>query len=301
MRISTSLRWLVVALSAAMLLAVAAACSSETIEVPGETVVVEKEVVKTVEVPGETVTVEVVKEVQVPGETVVVEKEVIKTVEVPGETVVVKEEVIKTVEVPGQTVVVEKEVVKEVEAERYVRNVRGELVEKPQYGGTMSVTNSGAGGNQTDPWYGVNEALVNLVLEHPGIQNWAVPPEEFNSQTKFFGMDYMQGNLVESWEQPDLNTYVFHIREGVHWHDKAPMNGREFNAYDFEFTYHRQLGFPEKHGFTEASSLSRLDRLPIESVTASDEWTLELKPESTEGGRRVSVLKRQEGVPVNLG
>ena len=25
------------------------------------------------------------------------------------------------------------------------------------------------------------------------------------------------------------------------------------------------------------------------------------KPESTEGGRRVSVLKRQEGVPVNLG
>ena len=49
---STSMRWLVVAVSAAMLLAVAAACSSETIEVPGETVVVEKEVVKTVEVPG---------------------------------------------------------------------------------------------------------------------------------------------------------------------------------------------------------------------------------------------------------
>ena len=45
MRTSTSLRWLVVALSAAMLLAVAAACSSETIEVPGETVVVERRVV----------------------------------------------------------------------------------------------------------------------------------------------------------------------------------------------------------------------------------------------------------------
>ena len=96
-----------------MLLAVAAACSSETIEVPGETVVVEKEVVRTVEVPGETVTVEVVKEVQVPGETVVVEKVVTETVEVPGETVVVKEEVVKTVEVPGETVTVE--VVKEVQ------------------------------------------------------------------------------------------------------------------------------------------------------------------------------------------
>ena len=29
--------------------------------------------------------------------------------------------------------------------------------------------------------------------------------------------------------------------------------------------------------------------------------TAKAKPESTEGGRRVSVLKRQEGAPVNLG
>ena len=68
MRTSTSLRWLVVAVSAAMLLAITAACGSETVEVPGETVVVEKEVVKTVEVPGETVVKEVVKEVMVPGD-----------------------------------------------------------------------------------------------------------------------------------------------------------------------------------------------------------------------------------------
>ena len=132
MRISTSMRWLVVAVSAAMLLAVVAACSSETIEVPGETVVVEKvvtetvevpgetvvvekEVIRTVEVPGETVTKEVVKEVMVPGETVVVEKEVVKTVEVPGETVTVEVSSKRYVEVPGETVVVEKEVVKTVE------------------------------------------------------------------------------------------------------------------------------------------------------------------------------------------
>ena len=48
---STLLRWLVVAVSAAMLLALAAACSAETIEVPGETVIVEKVVTETVEVP----------------------------------------------------------------------------------------------------------------------------------------------------------------------------------------------------------------------------------------------------------
>ena len=83
-------RWLVVAAAAAMLLVLAAGCSAETVEVPGETVVIEKEVVKTVEVPGQTVIKEVVKTVEVPGQTVVVEKEVVKTVEVPGETVVVE-------------------------------------------------------------------------------------------------------------------------------------------------------------------------------------------------------------------
>ena len=62
-----------VAVSAAMLLVVATACGdTNTIEVPGETVVVEKEVVRTIEVPGQTVTKEVIKEVPVPGETVVV-------------------------------------------------------------------------------------------------------------------------------------------------------------------------------------------------------------------------------------
>ena len=50
MHTSTSLRWLVVAVSAAMLLAVAAACT-ETVEVPGETVFIEKEVIKEVQVP----------------------------------------------------------------------------------------------------------------------------------------------------------------------------------------------------------------------------------------------------------
>ena len=154
MHTSTSLRWLVVALSAAMLLAVAAACSSEIIGVPGETVVVEKEVVKTVEVPGETVTVEVVKEVQVPGETVVVKEEVVKEVMVPGETVVVEKEVVKTVEVPGETVtrevvktvevpgetvVVEKEVVKTVEVPGETVVVEKEVVKTVEIPGPERV------------------------------------------------------------------------------------------------------------------------------------------------------------------
>ncbi len=113
MRTSTSIRWLAVAVSAVTLLVLIGACRGDVVEVPGETVVVEKEVIKTVEVPGQTVVKEVVKEVEVPGETVVVTKEVVREVEVPGQTVV--KEVVKEVEVPGETVVVTKEIVREVE------------------------------------------------------------------------------------------------------------------------------------------------------------------------------------------
>ena len=138
MQSSISVRWLALAVSAAMLLALAAACT-ETVEVPGETVVVEKVVTETVEVPGETVVKEVVKEVQVPGETVVVEKVVTETVEVPGETVVVEKEVVRTVEVPGETVTVE--VVKEVQVPGETIVVEKEVVKTVEVPGeTVVVT-----------------------------------------------------------------------------------------------------------------------------------------------------------------
>ncbi len=123
------IRSVVVPAVAAMLLVGAACGGTETIEVPGETVVVEKEVIRTVEVPGKTVVQEVVKEVQVPGETVVVEREVVKEVQVPGETVVVEKVVRETVQVPGETVVVEKEVVKTVEVPGETVVVEKEVVQ----------------------------------------------------------------------------------------------------------------------------------------------------------------------------
>ena len=78
---------LLVLIGSALFMVLALACTRE-VEVPGETVVVEKEVIK---------------EVEVPGETVVVEKEVVRTVEVEKEVEVIKEvETIKEVEVMAQ-------------------------------------------------------------------------------------------------------------------------------------------------------------------------------------------------------
>ncbi len=332
---SNSLRWLVVVAGAAMLLAVAAACT-ETVEVPGETVVVEKVVTETVEVPGETVVKEVVKEVQVPGETVVVkevvtetvevpgetvvvEKEVIRTVEVPGETVtvevvkevmvpgetvVVEKEVVKTVEVPGETVVVEKqvpvevvktvqvpvEVVKTVEVagpERVVvKEVRpgyvtdpsnGKVIVAPQYGGSITEAKI-VDAPHADTWWGPSSREpVTLVLEKLGIADWGIDRDEWDFKSYNNPTSVLRGLLAESYEiSPDGLTITFHIRKGVHWHDKPPMNGRELVADDIVFSFHRMTGTGS--GFTEPSPHATvISNLPIESIEATDKYTVVFK------------------------
>ena len=271
---STSMRWLVVVAGAAMLLVAAAACAGETVEVPGETVVVEKEVIKEVQVPGETVVVEkeVIKTVEVPGETVT--KEVVKTVEVPGETVVVKEEVVKTVEVPGETVVVEKVVVKEVPGKKYVTDpTTGKVVSAPEYGGTFTWAKANLNPSAESKW-GPRYALTGSVNEAIAIADWGLDRKVFDHMRRPTPLWVMKGHLAESWEMPDDTTIIFHIRKGVHWHDKAPMNGRELVADDIVYNWHRYLGLGK---WSEQGPVPNLKDLPIESVTATDKWTVVFK------------------------
>ena len=276
------MRWLVVAAGAAMLLVLGAACTKE-VEVPGETIIVEKEVVKTVEVPGETVIKEVpgetiIKEVMVPGKTVVVTKEVIKEVEVPGETVVVTKEVIKEVEVPGKTVVVTKEVLKVVEVRQgYVFDpATGLTWTAPQYGGTLTWGHKQFP-KSTDPYSagGWPPHFISGVNEKLAIADWALSREKTLDLNWYYtGPEMYRANLAESWSIPDDTTFIFNIRQGVYWEDKAPVNGREFDAYDVEWNLHRYLGLGD---FTEDGPGGYVGRLEFESVTATDKWTVVMK------------------------
>src|SRR4026208_1905832 len=40
----------------------------------------------------------------------------------------------------------------------------------------------------------------------------------------------IEGDLAESWSQPNENTYVFKLRRGIRWHPKPPVNGRELDS-----------------------------------------------------------------------
>ncbi len=238
------------------------------------------------------------------GETVVVEKEVIKEVikevQVPGETVVVEKEVVKEVEVPGQTVVVEKEVIKEVESDRYVNNVWGELVERPRHGGTLPVAIS-LGAEGFDPWHTTGPMASYwgpMVLDRLGMIDWSLPRDEVPYLTsRFIDIEHMTGGLAESWEQPDHLTYVFNIRKGVNWHDKAPMGGRELTAYDVEWNFHRNLGMGEFADAGPSPNFGSLNDIPFVSVEATDKHTLEVKVESSSFSHIMVMIR---GIPSGL-
>ena len=78
--------------------------------------------------------------------------------------------------------------------------------------------------------------------QHTAVSNseWVVIGERAIELDEFSGK--LRPNLVESWENPDKNTYIFKVKKGVKLHNKAPWNGREFDAEDLAFNLNRIAG-----------------------------------------------------------
>jgi peptide/nickel transport system substrate-binding protein len=74
------------------------------------------------------------------------------------------------------------------------------------------------------------------------------------------GTFIIEPDLAERWEELDDTTYVFHLRQGVKWHNKPPVNGRELVAEDVKFTYDR---FLTERGNTNRYLLDSVDRIEV--------------------------------------
>ena len=150
----------------------------------------------------------------------------------------------------------------------------GKMVTAPEYGGTITFPRN-ATREHPDAWYIGSSVYTTLVNEKLGIGDWGVDRDVFDWRTSAQPLSVFKGQLAESWETPDPTTIIFHIRQGVYWHDKAPMNGRELTAEDIEFNYHRYLGIGS--GFSEASPHAGYALTETESVTATDQGTVVFK------------------------
>jgi peptide/nickel transport system substrate-binding protein len=55
------------------------------------------------------------------------------------------------------------------------------------------------------------------------------------------GTQPILGDLAESWDRQGETVYVFKLRQGIRWHPKPPVNGRELTAADVKYTFERLL------------------------------------------------------------
>jgi peptide/nickel transport system substrate-binding protein len=76
----------------------------------------------------------------------------------------------------------------------------------------------------------------------------------------------IEGDLAESWTQPNETTYVFKLRKGVKWHNKPPVNGREVTADDVVFSVN--------HFLTVKGNANAYMLKAVGKVEATDKYTV---------------------------
>ena len=147
---------------------------------------------------------------------------------------------------------------------------------EPKYGGTFTRIRG------TDPigWdYAISRDMFTQMMMGEELLggDWKRGPAGTgeNDWTGGFGgfIDQLTGKLAESWEMPDDETLVYHLRQGVHYWDKAPANGREQIAEDIAWNIMRH--FTETNAYLYNSYVA-LGKGP-KSAIAVDKYTVEVK------------------------
>jgi peptide/nickel transport system substrate-binding protein len=146
---------------------------------------------------------------------------------------------------------------------------------KPQYGGEIVIRSSGNIVN-FDPYFDEGLTTIHSAwMERPVADEWITNPAEWDYRTHFRFGPYVKGHLAESYEFPDSNTYIIHLRKGINWQNIPPVNGREFTADDVAYHYHRLFGLGSgftKPGLYHAKVVTAYRDLI--SVTAIDRYTV---------------------------
>lgn len=98
----------------------------------------------------------------------------------------------------------------------------------PRLGGVLHIATGVLRAFDPTVAYGSELALVwDTLLEWEA--TWYVP----EAQTR----PVIRKNLAESWDMRDPSTWVFRLRQGVKFHNRPPVNGRELTAEDVRYSY----------------------------------------------------------------
>ena len=93
-----------------------------------------------------------------------------------------------------------------------------------------------------------------------------VTKQIFNNLVKMNKDMEIQKDLADGWENPDAQTWIFHLKKGVKFH-----NGEEFTANDVKFSLERvldpKIASPGKRLVSELQKVEVVDRYTVRLVT----------------------------------
>jgi peptide/nickel transport system substrate-binding protein len=144
---------------------------------------------------------------------------------------------------------------------------------KPQYGGEISLRTTSNITN-FDPYFA--SQLANIMggwMETLFEPDWTLDPAVFDYKLTILDPKFVKGRLAESWEFSDQSSLVVHVRQGIHWQNLPPVNGREFTAADVVYHYGRLYGIGA--GFTKPSPY--VASTTMTSVASTDKYTVVFK------------------------
>ena len=144
----------------------------------------------------------------------------------------------------------------------------------PTYGGTITVGAVLPEGTGFDP-HNMLAAEGTYIFDGLFNYNWGVDPSIHPLKGEFVTADYYEGELVDTWEYTDPLTVTVHLKQGIHWQNLPPVNGREFTADDVIYNYDRVLGNGD--GFTTPNQFYAPDLSDIDQVVKIDKYTVDFK------------------------
>ncbi len=178
------------------------------------------------------------------------------------------------------------------EGPEMVRDSLGRLVEKPRYGGVFTYGFS-SDIRYFDEIYGTGIQSSNHTqrFTHEELLGgyWPAGPVGSNEVTwrlpGYFVTEAQVGILAESWEVPDPETLIFHLRQGIRWHDKPPVNGRELVADDVVYSLKQLYETPGRwihDNYPPGEGPS--------SITAPDKYTIVFKIPPETLGYQIAII-----------
>ena len=181
-------------------------------------------------------------------------------------------------------------------AKKLVENSLGQMVEEPQYGGSVRAAWDRDSLPGFVPYgyidsYGCLPAYDPLVIAD--ITRGPTGTNDTRLTSTYCPLDMLAGGIAESWEQPDLTTLIFHIRQGVYFHDKPPVNGREVEASDIVWSIDRYQDWPQSEFYVPPDDPTGQRLQP----TALDKWTVQVKLPTPDPFRITTVGRNIVAVP----